>query len=98
MAKYFPRTSNKLSFLLLSIVLVNIFVVVSCPNFIVPPPLATQRGKVVENLIVCCIPLIWTVFIIFWLRSRFALVIGLINLVPAIIWLVYALPLVVEAF
>ena len=92
------RILDKVPFLLLSVVLVNVFVVLACPNFVVPPPLATQRAKVLMNLIICSIPSFWSVFLIICRRNRFCLAIGLINLVPAVGWLLYAVPLAAKAF
>ena len=53
MIRILMRILDKEPFLLLSVVLVNVFVVLACPNFVVPPPLATQRAKVLMNLIIC---------------------------------------------
>ncbi len=92
------RQEGRVVSLLLGVVLVNLFVALTCPNFIVPPPLAAQRAKVVLNLILCTLPLIWTICVIIWRRNRIGWVVGLINVVPAICWLFYALRFVVAAF
>jgi hypothetical protein len=89
---------DKRALMVLSVGLVNLVVIVACPSLFVPPPLAAQRSKVVENLIVSSIPLLWAIVLILLGRSRFTLVVGLVSLVPAIGWLIFALPLTARAF
>ncbi len=91
-------TWDKRHTLLLITILANVFVLFASPSLHQPPRLADQRDKVIVNLIISSVPLFWTLFLILRGRSRFALVMGLINLVPAIIWLVDAFPLVAKAF
>jgi hypothetical protein len=89
---------DKRAYLVLSIFIVNLFVVLACPSLYTPPPFSAQRSKVLIYLIISATPLIWTLFLILWGRSRFALVLALINLIPAVGWLIAALPLVTKAF
>ena len=92
------RQEGRVVSLVLGVVLVNLFVALTCPNFIVPPPLATQRAKVVVNLILCTLPLIWTICVLIWTRSRIGWIVGLVSVVPAICWLLYAFRFVTAAF
>jgi hypothetical protein len=95
MAKKLSQLLDKPAFLILGVIVVNLFVLAACPNLIVPPRLSTQRGKILVN---CSFPLFWTLFLVIWGRNRNALIIALINLVPSIVWLLYAIPLAAEAF
>ena len=91
-------TWDKRHTLLLITILVNVFVLFASPSLYQPPRLADQRGKVIVNLAISSVPLFWTLFLILWGRNRFTLVMGLINLVPAIGWLFFAFSLVAKAF
>ncbi|PWU15482.1 MAG: hypothetical protein C5B50_15405 [Verrucomicrobia bacterium] len=79
--------------LILSTALVNLFVIVACPNITGPPPVAVQRSTLVLNFLICCAPLLWSAFLIAAKRTHTALSVAIINLVPATIWLSYAIPL-----
>ena len=57
-----------------------------------------QRGKVVANLVISAIPLVWTILLVLWKRNRFSLTVSMLNLVPSIGWLIIAFPLVLKAF
>jgi hypothetical protein len=84
--------------LIFACLFVNLVVGMACPNVIVPPPLSAQRAKILTNLIICSIPLLWTILLIIFGRDRVALTLALINLVPSVLWLVYAVPLFASAF
>jgi len=92
------NTWDKRHTLLLITILVNFFVLLASPALYQPPRLADQRDKVLVNLIVCFAPLFWTIFLTVWGHSRFALVLGLINILPAMCWLFSAFQLVAIAF
>src|SRR5882672_3545712 len=98
MTRKLSNLLDKPAFLILGVIVVNLFVIIACPNLVVPPQLSTQRGTILINLIVCSVPLLWTLFLVIWGRNRNALTVALINLVPAIVWLAYAIPLAVRAF
>jgi len=78
--------------LILSTGLVNLLVVLACPDITGPPPVAAQPSTLLVNFIICCTPLMWSAFLIVARRTQTALSVGIINLVPAIIWLTYAIP------
>jgi hypothetical protein len=84
--------------LLISIILVNVVVMVACPSLSVPPPLSTQHGKAIAAAAVSSLPLFWTFLLIVFGRGRLFLLFALMNLLPAVCWILFALRNLTSAF
>jgi hypothetical protein len=76
---------------------VDLLVFLVSPTLYQPPRLADQLGRVLFNLALACIPLLWTLFLLFRKRDLFIFWLGLINSIPSIGWLLTALLLLAKA-
>jgi hypothetical protein len=85
------------SFLAISILL-NALVLFSIPNFVVPPALNGQREKALVNLLICLIPLFFSVFAVVRMRGRPWAPLRWLMLLPALYWVVFSVDIFMEAF
>ncbi len=84
--------------LLPSVLVANALTALACLSWTVPPALSLQRGRLVVNFVICSLPLLWALTVIVIGRCRAARLVGIMGLVPGVLWLAYAVPLVIEAF
>jgi uncharacterized membrane protein len=92
------KAQHKRYTLLLITICVDLSVFAASPTLYQPPRLADQLSRVLLNLALACVPLAWSILLIFWKRDRFILWLGLINLIPSASWLLTALVLLAKAY
>ncbi len=78
-------------------VCLNVLVLISIPNLVVPPPLSAQRAKAVANFIICSIPLLFSLFAIVRSRGRPLASLRWLTVLPALGWIVYSVSILAEA-
>jgi len=94
-----PRSMRKLEEVIpvaLGVIVVNIVVAVACPSWHEPPSLKKQGAKVATTLVLCLLPSLWAAYLLFWKRNSAARVVAIVSLLPAILWLIYGIHLLVR--
>ena len=93
-ARKFDRTLPGVT----SVVILNIMVAVGCPPWHDPPSLKVQGIKVLLTVAFCVLPSLWAIFLFAWCRNRIVKFIGLVSLILAGLWLVYAAQMLTRYF
>ena len=70
--------------------IIHAVVAIGVPSIVVPPSLQSQKSKVFLTVAFALLPVIWSVALFCVRSSKSKRVVGVLNLFPASMWIVYA--------